>query len=71
LGGLETKKCLEFLVNKDLRSSFSLLLVYYDKLYQKALEQKQAILKTYVFVDIDDLGKKDLQSIEQSIKGLV
>ena len=71
LGGLETKKCLEFLVNKDLRSSFSLLLVYYDKLYQKALEQKQAILKTYVSVDIDDLGKKDLQSIEQSIKGLV
>lgn len=70
LGGLDTKKCLEYLVNKDHTSCFSLLLQYYDKLYAKSFDLKKSLLQQYMTIDVSDLGKKDIMAIEQSIKDL-
>ena len=38
LGGLETKTAIDYLDNDDLKSCFSILLKYYDKLYLKSLK---------------------------------
>jgi len=70
LGGLDTKRCLEYLVNKDHTSCFTLLLQYYDKLYAKSLDLKKSLLKQYNTIDVSDCGKKDIMAIEQSIKDL-
>lgn len=70
LGGLDTKRCLEYLVNKDHTSCFTLLLQYYDKLYAKSLDIKKSLLKQYITIDVSDCGKKDMMAIEQSIKDL-
>ncbi len=41
LGGLETKTAINALVEDDVRSSFRVLLQYYDKLYSKGLERNR------------------------------
>lgn len=53
LGGLETKTCLEFLVNKDIRNCFSILLKYYDKSYKKSLELKKPLIKSFNLLKIN------------------
>src|SRR5690349_1742468 len=39
LGGLNTKNAIEFLKENNLKECFRILLVYYDKLYKKALHE--------------------------------
>jgi tRNA 2-selenouridine synthase len=41
LGGLETKLSIEFLQKGNIKEAFRILLHYYDKLYQKALDQRE------------------------------
>jgi len=41
LGGLETKLSIEFLQESNIKEAFRILLHYYDKLYQKALDQRE------------------------------
>ena len=41
LGGLETKLSIEFLQKSNIKEAFRILLHYYDKLYQKALDQRE------------------------------
>ncbi len=41
LGGLETKLSIEFLQKRNIKEAFRILLHYYDKLYQKALDQRE------------------------------
>lgn len=43
LGGLETKLSLGHLLDDDYQSCFQILLKYYDKLYNKALERKTGV----------------------------
>lgn len=48
LGGLETKTAINSLVEDDVRSSFRVLLQYYDKLYGKGLERNRENLSALV-----------------------
>jgi len=48
LGGLETKTAINCLVEDDVRSSFCVLLQYYDKLYGKGLERNRENLTSIV-----------------------
>ncbi len=48
LGGLETKTAINSLVEDDVRSSFRVLLQYYDKLYGKGLERNRENLTSIV-----------------------
>ncbi|MGG9963942.1 tRNA 2-selenouridine(34) synthase MnmH [Ferruginibacter sp. SUN106] len=41
LGGLETKNAINHLLENDHKACFGILLAYYDKLYQKALENRE------------------------------
>lgn len=41
LGGLETKNALQFLETGDMKSCFQILLKYYDKYYEKGLQQRE------------------------------
>ena len=41
LGGLETKISIEHLEKENIKEAFRILLHYYDKLYQKALDQRE------------------------------
>ena len=41
LGGLETKTAISFLSEGNTRECFSILLKYYDKLYQKGLHNRK------------------------------
>jgi len=41
LGGLETKTAINFLIEDDVKSSFSVLLTYYDKLYLKGANNRE------------------------------
>ena len=43
LGGLETKNAVEYLNNSDTLNSFRILLQYYDKLYKKSLDKREAL----------------------------
>lgn len=43
LGGLETKSALQYLAANDKESCFRILLEYYDKLYRKALNSREAL----------------------------
>lgn len=70
LGGLETKECLGYLVNKDYNSSFTILLRYYDKLYHKSLEQKKTTLGSFYENEFDVLDQKAIFKIHDSIKKL-
>ena len=70
LGGLETKQCLEFLVNKDYHACFSLLLKYYDKLYNKSLDQKRVLLRAYAEISIQDYSKAEIFAVVNTVKKL-
>ena len=56
LGGLETKTAINFLIEDDVVSSFSVLLTYYDKLYLKGAnnrENPESLIQKIEVADID------------------
>lgn len=56
LGGLETKTALDFLGNNNIREGFSILLKYYDKLYNKGLEKRddpKPVIVTFQSTKVD------------------
>jgi tRNA 2-selenouridine synthase len=56
LGGLETKTAINFLIEDDVISSFSVLLTYYDKLYLKGAnnrENPELLIQKIEVADID------------------
>ena len=56
LGGLETKTAINFLIEDDVVSSFSVLLTYYDKLYLKGAnnrENPELLIQKIEVADID------------------
>jgi tRNA 2-selenouridine synthase len=48
LGGLEAKNAIQFLMDADIRSAFSILLRYYDNWYTKGLGQHRPNLDNLV-----------------------
>lgn len=70
LGGLDTKHCLEYLLNRDYRSCFEILLRYYDKLYLKSLEKKKTSLTDYRIFDLKEYNKTAINKLFNSIKGI-
>ena len=43
LGGLETKNAINFLLEENTKESFRILLRYYDKWYEKGLQNRENI----------------------------
>lgn len=41
LGGLDTKQALQFLEEGDMKSCFRILLIYYDRFYEKSLKNRE------------------------------
>jgi tRNA 2-selenouridine synthase len=52
LGGLETKTALAFLEENDVESCFSILLKYYDKHYQKGLQNRQNLNELLTTIEL-------------------
>lgn len=56
LGGLEMKKAIDYLHQKDLHSCFEILLKYYDKYYENALSKRApSLIKTISLEDFKNL----------------
>jgi tRNA 2-selenouridine synthase len=56
LGGLETKNAINFLLEKNTKACFSILLTYYDKWYKKGLENREnlaALLNKIPCISVD------------------
>lgn len=51
LGGLETKLSIEFLQKGHIKEAFRILLHYYDKLYQKALDQRENLKEKLYLIE--------------------
>jgi len=58
LGGLETKNAINYLLEKDHKACFRILLGYYDKLYHKALQNREnlpALLNKIPCLSVDTI----------------
>ena len=51
LGGLETKNAVEYLNSSDTLNSFRILLQYYDKLYKKSLDKREALEEKLTIIE--------------------
>jgi len=58
LGGLETKTALNFLAEDNLREAFRVLLKYYDKLYEKGLNNRPAPQPRIQILDCEQPGSE-------------
>lgn len=71
LGGLETKTAIQYLQDGNIRESFGILLKYYDKYYQKGLNNRsnlQRLLRTVSCTSIQAAGNAgDVLKHTQSI----
>jgi len=59
LGGLDAKNAINYLLDDDLKSSFAILLRYYDKYYLRGLNNKEYIkshLKEFQFDKVDAIA---------------
>lgn len=68
LGGLETKISIEHLEKENIKEAFRILLHYYDKLYQKALDQRENLKEKLHVKESDKIdSKSNAQLIINSI----
>ena len=58
LGGLETKISIEHLEKENIKEAFRILLHYYDKLYQKALDQRENLKEKLHVKESDKIDSK-------------
>ncbi|MES2646846.1 MAG: tRNA 2-selenouridine(34) synthase MnmH [Bacteroidota bacterium] len=71
LGGLETRKAINFLLENDIASSFGILLAYYDKCYEKALHNRdnlKALITTIETPQVDSQANVALLTHTLNIK---
>lgn len=62
LGPLETKTAIGFLVEDNIKECFRILLQYYDKTYQKALQNREnlaALLNKINCLNVDDISNSE------------
>lgn len=57
LGGLETKLSLGYLLDNDYKSCFEILLKYYDKQYNKALDRKIDVVQNVTRIKCQNVDK--------------
>lgn len=67
LGGLETKLSLGYLLDNDYKSCFEILLKYYDKQYNKALDRKNDIVQNLTRIKCEHVDKNKNSIIIRSI----
>lgn len=64
LGGLETKLAINFLLEKNHKECFRILLKYYDKYYEKGLYNRESLADLLTTVSFDDLA---IENIAKSV----
>jgi len=70
LGGLEAKTAINFLLDDDIYSCFSLLLKYYDKLYLKTAEKRKQDEKQITYIRCPNTdAKTNLQKLLSHANG--
>ena len=58
LGGLETKTAVNFLIEDNIKESFSVLLYYYDKLYLKSLHGRDNLTELFHKIESDVVNEE-------------
>ena len=58
LGGLETKTAINFLIEDNIKDSFSVLLYYYDKLYLKSLQGRDNLTELFHKIESDAVNEE-------------
>lgn len=60
LGGLETKNTINFLLEGKTSEAFSILLRYYDKLYEKSLQKRENPDTQVNRIPVEDVNSRDI-----------
>lgn len=67
LGGLETKKAINFLLENNIKECFNILLRYYDKLYNKGLHNREKLFSLLNRISSDNVNViKNVEKILQT-----
>jgi len=64
LGGLETKLAINFLLEKNHKECFTILLKYYDKYYEKGLHNRESLADLLTTISFENLA---IETIAKSI----
>ena len=64
LGGLETKLAINFLLEKNHKECFRILLKYYDKYYEKGLHNRESLSDLLTTISFDNIA---IETIAKSI----
>ena len=64
LGGLETKLAINFLLEKNHKECFRILLKYYDKYYEKGLHNRESLSDLLTTISFDDIS---IETIAKSV----
>ena len=64
LGGLETKLAINFLLEKNHKECFRILLKYYDKYYEKGLHNRESLADLLTTISFDNIA---IETIAKSI----
>lgn len=65
LGGLDTKKTIAFLQQKNYKEAFWILLHYYDKFYLKGLSNREHLLTLLTKVNCETVGAENARLLTQ------
>ena len=64
LGGLETKLAINFLLEKNHKECFRILLKYYDKYYEKGLHNRESLSDLLTTISFDGIA---IEAIAKSV----
>lgn len=69
LGGLETKKAIECILENNIEEAFAILLTYYDKQYQKGVLKRDNLEQFLIKIDCDGVeAAKNAYAIMKQLK---
>ena len=63
LGGIDTKNAIDFLMSDKPKDSFSILIKYYDKVYSRALTERENIQTLLNKISCDTVDEKNSRSL--------
>jgi tRNA 2-selenouridine synthase len=67
LGGAETKKAIDFLVEDNTIECFRILLKYYDKWYLKSLHNRENLNSLLISISCESSGLPNLRALQQQV----
>ncbi|MBC7885091.1 MAG: tRNA 2-selenouridine(34) synthase MnmH [Saprospiraceae bacterium] len=70
LGGLETKNAINFLLENNTRESFSILLKYYDKSYNKSLQNKKNAKQLVYTIPFQKNGEDNVEHLVELVESM-